>query len=144
MGRRIASLAMHHPRWVFALTLLITLVGTALIPLIEIDTDPENMLPTDQADRVRHNVIKDQFNLHDMIVVGVVNEQHEHGVFNPRSLAAVHALSEAVADIDGVIRRDLLSLASVDNIAQAGPGTIRFEWMMNTPPSTQAEANRIR
>lgn len=144
MGRRIASLAMHHPRMVFVATLLLTLVGTALIPLIQIDTDPENMLPADQPDRVRHNAIKDQFNLHDMIVVGVVNEQREEGVFNPRSLAAVHSLSDSVAEIDGVIRRDLLSLATVDNIAQAGPGTIRFEWMMNTPPTTQAGADRIR
>ena len=144
MGRRIASLAMDHPRMVFLGTLLLTLLGTALIPLIQIDTDPENMLPADQEDRVRHNLIKEQFNLHDMIVVGVVNESRDEGVFNPRSLGAIHSLSEGIAEIDGVIRRDLLSLATVDNIEQAGPGTIRFEWMMNTPPETPAEAAAIR
>ncbi|AGY91703.1 hypothetical protein SPICUR_03555 [Spiribacter curvatus] len=144
MGRRIASLAMNHPRMIFLATLLLTLVGTALIPLIQIDTDPENMLPADQADRVRHNAIKEQFNLHDMIVVGVVNERADPGVFNPRSLSAIHALSGEIAEIDGVIRRDLLSLATVDNIEQGEPGTIRFEWMLNSPPETQEEANRIR
>lgn len=144
MGRQIASLAMNHPRMVFLATLLLTLVGTALIPLIEIDTDPENMLPADQADRVRHNAIKEQFNLHDMIVVGVVNERSDNGVFNPESLAGIHTLSDEIAGIDGVIRRDLLSLATVDNIQQDGPGTIRFEWMMNRPPETQAAADRIR
>ncbi|RZU98806.1 efflux RND transporter permease subunit [Spiribacter vilamensis] len=144
MGRRIASLAMNHPRAVFLATLLLTLAGTALIPLIQIDTDPENMLPVDQEDRVRHNAIKEQFNLHDMIVVGVVNERAGSGVFNPRSLSAIHALSNEIAEIDGVIRRDLLSLATVDNIEQDGPGTIRFEWMMNSPPETQAQADRIR
>ena len=144
MGRRIATLAMDHPRIVFLGTLLLTLLGTALIPLIQIDTDPENMLPTEQEDRVRHNAIKDQFNLHDMIIVGVVNEDSDGGVFNPRSLSAIHTLSESIANIDGVIRRDLLSLATVDNIEQAGPGTIRFEWMMNMPPTTQAGAEAIR
>lgn len=144
MGRLIAQFAMNHPRAVFLGTLLITLLGTALIPLIQIDTDPENMLPADQEDRVRHNAIKDQFNLHDMIVVGVVNDRHEHGVFNPNSLEAVHTLSNGISEIDGVIRQDLLSLATVDNIEQAGPGTIRFEWMMNTPPETQAQAEAIR
>ncbi len=144
MGRRIANLAMSHPRAVFIGTLLITLLGTALIPLIEIDTDPENMLPADQEDRIRHNAIKDQFNLHDMIVVGVVNNVDNNGVFNPASLTAVHTLSNGIAEIDGVIRQDLLSLASVDNIEQAGPGTIRFEWMMNTPPQTQAQADAIQ
>ncbi len=144
MGRRIAAIAMDHPRAVFIATLLLTLLGTALIPLIQIDTDPENMLPADQEDRVRHNLIKEQFNLHDMIVVGVVNDAHPQGVFNPQSLTAVHDLSDGIAEIDGVIRRDLLSLATVDNIEQAGPGTIRFEWMMNTPPTTQAAATAIR
>ncbi len=144
MGRLIAQFAMNHPKAVFLGTLLITVLGTALIPLIQIDTDPENMLPADQEDRVRHNAIKEQFNLNDMIVVGVVNDRHEHGVFNPNSLAGVHTLSNGIAEIDGVIRQDLLSLATVDNIEQAGPGTIRFEWMMNTPPQTQAQAEAIR
>jgi len=144
MGRRLAEFAMNHPKAVFIGTLLITLLGTALIPLIQIDTDPENMLPADQEDRVRHNAIKEQFNLNDMIVVGVVNDDHPEGVFNPTSLSAVHALSRGIAEIDGVIRQDLLSLSTVDNIEQAGPGTIRFEWMMNTPPQTAAEATAIR
>lgn len=144
MGRRIAEFAMDHPRAVFIATLLITLLGTALIPLIQIDTDPENMLPSEQEDRVRHNLIKEQFNLHDMIVVGVVNEQNSNGVFNPQSLTALHALSEGIAGIDGVIRRDLLSLATVDNIEQGGVGTIRFEQMMGTPPQTTEQALAIR
>lgn len=144
MGHRIATLAMDHPRTVFIATLLITLIGTALIPLIQIDTDPENMLPTDQEDRVRHNQIKAQFNLHDMIVVGIVNETHANGVFNPTSLAAVHQLSAGIAEIDGVIRRDLLSLATVDNIEQGGVGTIRFEQMMAMPPETIDGALAVR
>ena len=84
MGRWIANQAMTHPRMVFIATPLMTLLGTALIPLIKIDTDPENMLPADQQDRVRHNLIKAQFNLHDMIVVGVVNDEQANGVFTPR------------------------------------------------------------
>lgn len=144
MGEKLATLAMNRPRTVFLATLLMTLLGSALIPFIQIDTDPENMLPADQADRLRHNEIKSQFNLNDMIVVGVVNEQNSAGVFNPRSLAGIHQLSDAIAGIDGVIRRDLLSLASVDNIEQGGPGTIRFEWMMNTPPETIEQARAIR
>ena len=91
MGRRLAEFAMDHPRAVFIATLFVTLLGTALIPLIQIDTDPENMLPSEQEDRARHNVIKEQFNLHDMIVVGVVNEANPNGVFIAQSLTALHA-----------------------------------------------------
>jgi predicted RND superfamily exporter protein len=32
----------------------------------------------------------------------------------------------------------------VDNIEQAGPGTVRFEWLMAEPPATQDEALAIR
>ena len=46
---------------------------------VHIDTDPENMLPQDQPSRVFHNKVKDDFALHDMLVVGVVNETDPDG-----------------------------------------------------------------
>lgn len=144
MGRFIARFSMRHRWWVFGLTLAIVVVTGLLIPRLTIDTDPENMLPADQPDRVEHNRIKERFDLHDMIVVGLVNEQHPEGIFNPQSLTALYQLSEAIEDIDGVIARDMLSLAAIDNVEQVSPGTISFDWMMPEPPSTQAEADAVR
>ncbi|MBV1888693.1 MAG: MMPL family transporter [Proteobacteria bacterium] len=123
---------------------IMVVILAAMFPRIHIDTDPENMLPTDQSDRVVHNALKKQFSLHDMIVVGVVNETHADGIYNHKSLAAIHQLSSAIEQIDGVIREDLRSLATADNITQEGAGTIRFEWMMNQAPKTQQAVSRIQ
>ncbi len=144
MGRLIARFSMRHRWWVFGVTLAIVVATGLLIPRLTIDTDPENMLPADQPDRVEHNRIQERFDLHDMIVVGVVNEQHPEGIFNPQSLSALYQLSESIEDIEGVIEQDMLSLATIDNVEQVSPGTISFDWMMSEPPSTQAEADSIR
>lgn len=144
VGAQVALACMKRRRVVFALVALIVVAAAMLIPRLSIDTDPENMLPADQPDRVRHDLIKDRFNLSDMIVVGVVDEADPKGVFDPKSLSVISALTDGIRGIDGVIARDVMSIASVDNITQSGPGAIRFEWMMNTPAQSQAQADRIR
>ncbi|MCP1338166.1 hypothetical protein NJR55_01045 [Idiomarina sp. M1R2S28] len=40
---------------------LITIAVAAFIPSITIDTDPENMLPDDNPQRVFHNEVKETF-----------------------------------------------------------------------------------
>lgn len=129
---------------VYAIVVLLTLLTAALMARIQIDTDPENMLAADQTDRVFHNAVEDRFVLHDAIVVGVVNDSHPDGVFNAKSLAALHSLSASILELEGVVAPDLMSLAVVDNIGQEGPGTIRFEWMMREAPVTDAQALEIR
>jgi predicted RND superfamily exporter protein len=116
---------------------------TSLMPRIIVDTDPENMLPADQQARVFHNLVKKDFELHDLLVVGVVNDSDPDGVFNPSTLARVHELTGEILQIDGVVRRDVLSLATVDNISQGGPGVVRFEWMMADPPASPEDAKAI-
>ncbi len=141
MSQRLLNLALNHRKTVFWGLGLLTLVFSALLPLIQIDTDPENMLPGDNPARAFHNEVKERFNMHDMIVVGVVNEQ---SVYNPHTLAKLHSLSEFAEGLDGVIAPDLMSLSNVDNITQEDAGTLRFEWMMPEPPQTEAGAQTIR
>ena len=144
MKNSIIRLATEKPRVVFAIVLSLVLVTAALMIRLEIDTDPENMLPPDQSDRVFHNQVEDRFVLHDAIVVGIVNRNHDEGIFNVDTLTSLHALSESILNIEGVIEPDLMSLAVADNIGQEGPGTIRFEWMMRDAPTTAAQAESIR
>ena len=144
MHEHIARFATERPKTVYALVIAVTLATAALIPRISIDTDPENMLSASQPDRVFHNRVEDRFVLHDAVVVGVVNDDHPDGIYNPESLAALHAVSESILGMDGVIAPDLMSLAEVDNISQEGPGTIRFEWMMKEAPETEAQSQAIQ
>ncbi len=119
---------------------------------LHIDTDPENMLSEEEPVRVYHNEKKKEFSLNDMIVVGVVNEKDEHGVFNVRSLSNIYALTDFAKNIswendkgqrEGVVSIDLIAPSLVDNIEQDGLGTVRFEWLMKEPPKTEDEAKSI-
>lgn len=139
---RLTQVVLHHPKKIFFGLLLLTLLTAAMMPLIQVDTDPENMLPAEQSQRQFHNQVKERFNLYDLIVVGAVNRT-EQGIFNPESLKTLLNVANQIEAIEGVIAHDLMALSHVDNIAQGEPGTIRFEWMMKQAPQNQQAAQII-
>ncbi|GGK83343.1 efflux RND transporter permease subunit [Amphritea balenae] len=144
----LINLSMNRPKTVFWGVFLLVVLAGLQIPSIKVDTDPENMLPHDNAARLFHDQVKQTFGLHDMIVLGVVNTG-EQGIYNRQSLTELQTLSEAIVGMEGVISQDLMSLDRVDNISQLssdsdGPGTIRFEWMMKQVPQDQAGIDQIR
>ncbi len=172
-GSAIVGFALRHPRAVIWSVVLVAavLIVLALLPTLApqafpslhpmiVDTDPENMLPEDEPARAYHTRMKREMALYDMVVLGVVNEQHDDGVFNPDSLAKVYELtryaktlrwedaesgdSAGSSDPAGVVGTDIIAPSTVDNIEQAGPGTIRFDWLMAAPPATREEALAVR
>jgi len=58
MKERLLNFAIEQPKRVFLILFIAVIVFTAMLPKIIIDTDPENMLPLDQADRVFHEQVK--------------------------------------------------------------------------------------
>ncbi|HRP87160.1 MAG TPA: MMPL family transporter, partial [Gammaproteobacteria bacterium] len=144
MKQALLEFALRRPRTVYLLALLLTVVLGLQIPRIQIDTDPENMLPADQADRVFHNEVKEEMGLHDAIVVGLVEPDKVDGIYNPASLGALYRATERILELDGVVAQDLMALSVADNIGQAGPGTVRFEWLMPEAPRTAEAALAIR
>lgn len=168
-GASIAKFSTEHPRLVTSLMLKLTLVLVvlALLPTLwpgiftplnglNVDTDPENMLPEDEPVRVFHDQMKEEMALYDMVVVGVVNEKHPEGVFNPESLKEIYELTEYAQQLRwddpenpekkiGVIQIDVIAPSTVDNIEQGSqPGFVNFEWLMKQPPKTEVEAKLIR
>ena len=148
---KIIQFSLQKPRMVTAIMVLVTLVLGILIVRVHVDTDPENMLSKDEFVRIFHDQTKKEFNLHDVVVLGVVNEQNPDGVFNPHTLNKIYALSKfaaTLADPDNpdrrVVDRDIIAPDNVDNIQQAGLGQVRFEWLMKEPPATREEAIQIR
>jgi len=71
-----------------------TLALGALIPLIKVDTDPENMLSAEEPVRLFHDQTKRQLDLSDIVVVGIVHNKDPNGVFNPASPARIYELTE--------------------------------------------------
>ncbi|MEA1929031.1 MAG: RND transporter, partial [Candidatus Auribacterota bacterium] len=168
IGDTVVSFAINKPKtvtWVMVfLTLLLALLAAlpsiwpeafSFLAPLKVDTDPENMLPEDEAVRIFHSQMKEEMTLYDMVVLGVVNDSNREGVFNPESLAKIYELTEYARTLrwpdeenpgkfKGVIEADIIAPSTVDNIAQAGPGTVEFEWLMATPPKTKEEALEVR
>jgi len=155
LKQRITDYFLRHYKWVTIMMVAFTLALGALIPLIKVDTDPENMLSPDEPVRIFHSQTKNQFALSDIVVVGIVNNIDPNGVFNPSSLARIYELTEFAKELRwthpndpneqiGVIEVDLLAPSTVDHIGQGGPGVVTFEWLMKDPPATQAEALEIK
>ncbi len=154
-GLSIVRYSIDHPKQVTAIMIILAILFMAFMPMVKVDTDPENMLAEDEAVRVFHNQMKKEFSLYDMVVLGIVNEEHPDGVFNPETLSRIYELTQFAKTLQwpdpnnpdkqiGVINADLLAPSTVDNIEQAGLGTVRFEWLMSKPPKTREEALNIR
>ncbi len=144
IAKKLVHFCTSKPKIVYGILLLVAIAFTAQIPRIQIDTDPENMLDSEHPARVFHNEVKSTFAMHDAIVVGVVNDEHENGVFNMGSLSDIYDITESIMSIDGVISADLMSISTVDNITQSAPGTIRFEWLMPSAPISEQQAQQIQ
>ncbi len=151
IGRNLIRVAIDRPWLVVAAMLIVTVVLGAMMIKVQVDTDPENMLAENEAVRVFHHEVKKTFALHDVVVLGIVNDKHPDGVFNPRTLAKVHALTQfaqQLADAEDpgrrVVAQDIVAPGTVDAIEQAGPGQVRFEWLMPKPPATREDALKVR
>jgi predicted RND superfamily exporter protein len=140
---RILQLAIDKPKFVYSIVLLMVIISLAMMPSLTIDTDPENMLSSDAPARMFHNQTKTDFQMRDMIVVGLVSKS---SIFTPNALQVIEQLSTQILQIEGVIEQDLLSLSVVDNITQEVMGQeknsqgesngIRFEYLMKQAPTS--------
>ncbi len=160
-----SELALEKPKWFmrFAILLSVFIIVAVAVPSLAperfpqlsplmIDTDPENMLSAQEPVRVFHNARKAEYNLYDIIVVGVENKTNSHGVFNVQSLKNIYELGEYAREItwegedglpEGVVGSEIISLSNVDNIEQGGLGSVRFEWLMKAPPVSELEAQAL-
>lgn len=153
IGKSLAGFSMAHHRLLAVLAAAITVVTAALIPMIKVDTDPENMLSYDEAVRVFHRQTEERFDLSDIVVLGIINESHADGVFNVESLSKIYELTEYTKsltwqrgeDRGGVISVDIMAPSTVDHIQQGDmPGVVEFEWLMPKPPANSEDALEVR
>ena len=167
-AERIIRFSLDKPRTIIWAVVVTTLLLTTLATLpsiwpqqfpalqsLKIDTDPENMLSETEPARVFHNHAKKEFSLYDMVVVGIVNEEHPNGVFNTASLTRIFKLTEFARQLnwpdsqnpnqwEGVIEVDMIAPSMVDNIEQGGLGSVNFSWLMAQPPTSEEEAIAVR
>ncbi|WP_417908898.1 efflux RND transporter permease subunit [Candidatus Electronema sp. PJ] len=148
---KVIGFSLGKPKAIIAALLIATLILGAFLVQVHVDMRPDNLLATDEHVSAVHEQIKKEFGLHDVVVLGVVNKQHPDGVFTPETLKKVHALSTFAATLvdfkdpeQRVVSRDIVAPDNVDTILQAGPGQVRFERLMQKPPTNREEALKIR
>ena len=141
----------HKGRWVYFFLAVITAFAAFQMRLIQIDTDPENMLAESHHSRTFHNEVKQTFSMHDAIVVGLVvpekgakSDEATSGIYTPDTLAAIHQVTDHVLDIEGVISQDVMSFSTVDNIKQGSDGSLEFSWLMASPPETASASAELQ
>ncbi len=151
----LINFSINHYRLATLVMVLFTISMSLFFPWIQVDTDPENMLPKDDPQRIFHNSSKKEFMLSETVVVGIVNEHDPDGVFNPETLRHVYELTQFAKNlrwpdennpdkVSGVIEVDMLAPSLADHMSQGSPGEIKFEWLMSKPPETREAARAIR
>lgn len=140
MKKTVTNFSIKHPWIVIGITILITVFFALQFPKIKIDTDPQNMLEADEPTRLFHQMTKDNFNLHDFIAVGAVNE---NGVFTADMLNRIYKITSEIEEIDGVIVEDIMAPSTVDDIKQGSGGALVIEPLMGDLITTDEEAQYI-
>ncbi len=96
---KMTSFSIRFPWIVIGLALAITILFGTQFPKVSFDNDPENMLAEGEPVRVFHNKVKAQYNLYDFVIVGIVNEAHEDGIFNVETLGKIDALTHELISL---------------------------------------------
>ncbi len=140
MFERVAIFSMDRPKTVIVILTLITVLLGIQFPRIIIDADPENMLEANQADRVFYNQVKSEFGIHDLLVVGIVDQE---GVFRPESLTKLGRATSEILKIKGVIIEDVVSPSTTDNVKSAS-GTLNIRPVLPKSKLTVEAAADLR
>lgn len=96
---KMTTFSIRFPWAVIALALIVTVFFGSQFPKVSFDNDPENMLAEDESIRVFHNAVKARYSLYDFVIVGIVNEEHEDGVFNVGTLGRIDALTRELISL---------------------------------------------
>jgi predicted RND superfamily exporter protein len=134
MRNLLLEMGLKRPWWIILVVFLGT-VGFALqFPKVNFDNDPENMLAADEPVRVFHNDIKHKYDLYDFVIVGIVNDEDPHGVFNLATLKRIDQLTRQLLYLergeDGLPRIDIPGQDPASSSLDLAPDSV-WERLLN-------------
>lgn len=127
--------SMDHPILALSLVLVGTIGFGALFPWMQINTDPEDMLPHDHPARVKDRQIQDRFFLHDYVAMAIEPATNQKEI-TKKDLTRLKKLVDRVQKQEGVVSEDILSLYTSDDI-EGFPGGIEVDQFLRSPPESQ-------
>jgi predicted RND superfamily exporter protein len=95
----MTSFSIRFPWIIMALAIALLVGFGSQFPKVSFDNDPENMLAEDEYIRVFHNQVKAKYNLYDFVIIGIVNEEHEDGIFNVETLGRIDGLTRELISL---------------------------------------------
>ncbi|MFB6346188.1 MAG: RND family transporter [bacterium] len=137
----LPRLGMDHPYKMLGTILLITVGFVSFFPSIQINTDPEDMLPEDHPVRAQDRTIHDRFFLHDIVAVAIEPPEGKTN-FTVEQLERVYDLIERIKKQEGVISQDILSIYTSDDIEGTGAG-INVDRLLRTPPDNEKQIQKL-
>src|SRR3989338_6996024 len=140
MLHKLTAVVTKFPKTTIALFLIATIFFAIQFPKIKIDTDPENMLEQKQADRVFYDKVKKEFGIHDLLVVGIVDEK---GIFTQDALRRIAKVTDDILKIKGVTIEDVVSLRTSDNVTSE-EGTLVVKRFMEDIPQNSAQIEKLK
>lgn len=96
---KMTNFSIRFPWIIMGISLLAVLFFGSQFPKVSFDNDPENMLAKDEYIREFHNRVKQQYNLYDFVIVGIVNDTNEDGIFNVQTLGKIDALTKELISL---------------------------------------------
>lgn len=96
---RLVELGMARPKTVLWVAGLLTIIAAGLFVRLQVDTDPENMLPSDHPVRDSNAELRERFGTGDVVVLALIDDD---GVLSDESASALIELEEQIASLDGV------------------------------------------
>jgi predicted RND superfamily exporter protein len=137
----LTARGVERPRLALAICLMVAVLFGVALPWAQIDTDPKNMLPPESTVRVWNDEVNQRFGLHeDTIVVAI---RPEGGVLTAENLAKLQRFSRDVLALQGIVKTDVTSLYTVDNVT-AGGDMLRIAPLLSVAPSTPEEIDNVR
>ena len=100
MKMLLTNFGLRRPWLTLILTLVVTGLFTMQLPKVTFDNDPENMLDEHEHVRVFHHQVKEKYALYDFVIVGVVNETNQDGIFNVDTLGRIDNLTHELLSLN--------------------------------------------
>lgn len=137
----LTAFGVDRPWLTVVVCVLIALLFGAAFPFAKIDTNPKNMLPPESAVRVWNDQVNLRFGLHEDTIVLALRPNG--GVLNMGNLGKLQQLSAQVLALPGVVKADVTSLYTVDNVT-AGGDLLRIAPLLAETPKSDAQVGALR
>lgn len=134
---RFLQFPIRHPRTTVGFIVVLTLVLGIFAAQIQVDSAIENLLPTNDAERLYYDEVVREFGSEEATVVGIFADD----VFTPENLARIDELSRALAKIEAV--REVLSLTTMKGVESNDFG-IEVGTLMRELPTDAESAEAFR